>query len=345
VEKYLDYTVNVLEKLLKIPSPTGDTNKIIEILKHTFEDMGLKSKITIKRGLIVEVEGEIKDKVRVISAHADTLGAMVKDIKSNGRLLLTQLGGYSWHTVDGENCVISTLEGKKYTGTILFDKTSVHNYGDSPRNDKRDDKNMEIRIDERVYSKDDVESLGINVGDFVSFDTRTIVTESGFIKSRHLDDKVSVAIILGLCKYIVENNIVPKYTLNFLISNYEEVGHGAAFLPKNSFEILAIDMASPGQGQTSKEEYVTICAKDSSGPYDYELRKKLVGLAKEDYIEYAIDIFNFYGSDASAAVRAGNNVRHGLIGPGVDASHGYERTHKLGILNTLKLLGKYIESL
>jgi putative aminopeptidase FrvX len=159
VEKYLDYTVNVLEKLLKIPSPTGDTNKIIEILKHTFEDMGLKSKITIKRGLIVEVEGEIKDKVRVISAHADTLGAMVKDIKSNGRLLLTQLGGYSWHTVDGENCVISTLEGKKYTGTILFDKTSVHNYGDSPRNDKRDDKNMEIRIDERVYSKDDVESL------------------------------------------------------------------------------------------------------------------------------------------------------------------------------------------
>ncbi len=345
MEKYLDYTVNVLEKLLKISSPTGDTNKIIEILKHTFEDMGLKSKITIKRGLIVEVEGEIKDKVRVISAHADTLGAMVKDIKSNGRLLLTQLGGYSWHTVDGENCVISTLEGKKYTGTILFDKTSVHNYGDSPRNDKRDDKNMEIRIDERVYSKDDVESLGINVGDFVSFDTRTIVTESGFIKSRHLDDKVSVAIILGLCKYIVENNIVPKYTLNFLISNYEEVGHGAAFLPKNSFEILAIDMASPGQGQTSKEEYVTICAKDSSGPYDYELRKKLVGLAKEDYIEYAIDIFNFYGSDASAAVRAGNNVRHGLIGPGVDASHGYERTHKLGILNTLKLLGKYIESL
>ncbi|MBN1467786.1 MAG: M42 family metallopeptidase [Fusobacteriaceae bacterium] len=345
MEKYLDYTVNVLEKLLKIPSPTGDTNKIIEILKHTFEDMGLKSKITIKRGLIVEVEGEIKDKVRVISAHADTLGAMVKDIKSNGRLLLTQLGGYSWHTVDGENCVISTLEGKKYTGTILFDKTSVHNYGDSPRNDKRDDKNMEIRIDERVYSKDDVESLGINVGDFVSFDTRTTVTESGFIKSRHLDDKVSVAIILGLCKYIVENNIIPKYTLNFLISNYEEVGHGAAFLPKNSFEILAIDMASPGQGQTSKEEYVTICAKDSSGPYDYELRKKLVGLAKEDYIEYAIDIFNFYGSDASAAVRAGNNVRHGLIGPGVDASHGYERTHKLGILNTLKLLGKYIESL
>lgn len=345
MERYLDYTVNVLEKLLKIPSPTGDTNKIIEILKHTFEDMGLKSKITIKRGLIVEVEGEIKDKVRVISAHADTLGAMVKNIKSNGRLLLTQLGGYSWHTVDGENCIISTLEGKKYTGTILFDKTSVHNYGDSPRNDKRDDKNMEVRIDERVYSKDDVDSLGINVGDFVSFDTRTIVTESGFIKSRHLDDKVSVAIILGLCKYIVENNITPKYTLNFLISNYEEVGHGAAFLPKNSFEILAIDMASPGQGQTSKEEYVTICAKDSSGPYDYELRKKLVGLAKEDYIEYAIDIFNFYGSDASAAVRAGNNVRHGLIGPGVDASHGYERTHKLGILNTLKLLGKYIESL
>lgn len=343
MKNYLDYTVDILEELLNIPSPTGDTNKIIEVVRHHFMDLGLKTKINVKNGLCVELKGEIEDKIKVVSAHVDTLGAMVKEIKSNGRLILTQLGSYSWHSVDGENCVISTMEGKKYTGTILFNKSSVHNYGNAPRDEKRDDKNMEVRIDELVYSKEDTEKLGISVGDFVSFDTRTIVTSSGFIKSRHLDDKVSVATILGVAKYLTDNKIKPKYTINFLISNYEEVGHGASYLPEKAFEILAIDMASPGEGQTSTEEAVTICAKDSSGPYDFDMRKRLVEMAKEDGIDYKIDIYNYYGSDASAAVRAGNMVRHGLIGPGVDASHGYERTHKKGILNTLKLLQRYIE--
>ncbi len=343
MKNYLDYTVDILEELLNIPSPTGDTNKIIEVVRHHFMDLGLKTKINVKNGLCVELKGEIEDKIKVVSAHVDTLGAMVKEIKSNGRLTLTQLGSYSWHSVDGENCVISTLDGKKYTGTILFNKSSVHNYGNAPRDEKREDKNMEVRIDELVYSKEDAEKLGISVGDFVSFDTRTVVTSNGFIKSRHLDDKVSVATILGVAKYLTENKIRPKYTINFLISNYEEVGHGASYLPEKAFEILAIDMASPGEGQTSIEEAVTICAKDSSGPYDFDMRKRLVEMAKEDGIDYKIDIYNYYGSDASAAVRAGNMVRHGLIGPGVDASHGYERTHKKGILNTLKLLQRYIE--
>ena len=343
MKNYLDYTVDILEELLNIPSPTGDTNKIIEVVRHHFMDLGLKTKINVKNGLCVELKGEIEDKIKVVSAHVDTLGAMVKEIKSNGRLTLTQLGSYSWHSVDGENCVISTLDGKKYTGTILFNKSSVHNYGNAPRDEKREDKNMEVRIDELVYSKEDAAKLGISVGDFVSFDTRTVVTSNGFIKSRHLDDKVSVATILGVAKYLTENKIRPKYTINFLISNYEEVGHGASYLPEKAFEILAIDMASPGEGQTSTEEAVTICAKDSSGPYDFDMRKRLVEMAKEDGIDYKIDIYNYYGSDASAAVRAGNMVRHGLIGPGVDASHGYERTHKKGILNTLKLLQRYIE--
>lgn len=343
MKNYLDYTVDILEELLNISSPTGDTNKIIEVVKKHFLDLGLKAKINVKSGLCVELKGDIDEKVKVVSAHVDTLGAMVKEIKPNGRLRLTQLGSYSWHSVDGENCVISTLEGKKYTGTILFDKTSVHNYGTAPKDDKRDDKNMEVRIDETVFSKEDTENLGISVGDFVSFETRTVITPSGYIKSRHLDDKVSVAVILGVCKYLAENKIRPKYTINFVISNYEEVGHGAAYLPPKAFEILAIDMASPGEGQTSKEEEVTICAKDSSGPYDFEMRKRLIEMAKDEGIDYKVDIYNYYGSDASAAVRAGNMVRHGLIGPGVDASHGYERTHKKGILNTLKLLQRYIE--
>lgn len=343
MKNYLDYTVNIMEELLNIPSPSGDTSKIIEVVKHQFMDMGLKTKINVKGGLCVELKGEIQDKVKVVSAHVDTLGAMVKEIKPNGRLRLTQIGGYSWNSVDGENCTISTIENKKFTGTILFEKTSVHNYGNAPRDDKREDKNMEVRIDEEVFSKADAEALGINIGDFIYFDSRTIITESGFIKSRHLDDKASVAIILGVAKYLTENKIKPKYTINFLISNYEEVGHGASYLPEKAFEILAIDMASPGDGQTSTEQAVTICAKDSSGPYDFDMRKRLVEMAKEDGLDYKIDIYNHYGSDASAALRAGNMVRHGLIGPGVDASHGYERTHKKGVLNTLKLLQRYIE--
>lgn len=343
MKNYLDYTVNILEELLNIPSPTGDTNKIIEIVKHHFADLGLKTKLNVKNGLTVEFKGEIEDKIKVVSAHVDTLGAMVKEIKNNGRLKLTQIGGYHWNSVEGENCTISTIEGKKYTGTIMYDKTSIHNYGNSSKNDIRDEKNMEVRLDELVCSKDDVEDLGINIGDFISFDTRTVITKNGFIKSRHLDDKVSVAIILGVCKYLTENKIKPKYTINFLISNYEEVGHGASYLPEKAFEILAVDMASSGEGQNSTEETVTICAKDTSGPYDFDLRKRLVELAKEDNIDYRIDIFNHYGSDASTAVKAGNMVSHGLIGPGVDASHAYERTHIKGVLNTLKLLQKYIE--
>ena len=343
MKNYLDYTVNILQELLEIPSPSGDTSKIIEVVRRNFMDLGLKTKVNVKNNLLVEVKGEIEDKIKVVSAHVDTLGAMVKEIKSNGRLKLSQIGGYSWNSIEGENCIISTLEGKKYTGTILFEKTSVHNYGVISKEEKREEKNMEVRIDELVYSKESVEELGINVGDFIYFNPRTELTSSGFIKSRHLDDKVSVAIILGVCKYIVENKIKPKYTINFLISNYEEVGHGITILPNNTFEILAIDMASPGEGQTSTEETVSICAKDSSGPYDLELRKRLVELAKDEGIDYKIDIYNYYSSDASSAIKSGNVVRHGLIGAGVDSSHGYERTHKNGILNTIKLLQRYIE--
>ena len=197
--------------------------------------------------------------------------------------------------------------------------------------------NMEIRLDEKVSSKEDVEKLGINVG-ILYFDPRVTITPSGFIKSRHLDDKAGVACLLGMAKYLVDNNITPKYTTNLFISNYEEVGHGAsAAIPEKTFEFIAIDMAAPGLGQTSDEFSVTICAKDSSGPYDLELRQRLVKLAEENGLNYKIDIYPYYGSDGSAALRAGYDFKVGLIGPGVDASHSYERTHREAIENTIKL--------
>ena len=335
------YMVEKLVDILNIPSPSGDTSKGIERCKIEFEKLDIEVETTPKGALKATIVGEKKES-RIIAAHIDTLGAMVKEISSNGTLKLTQIGGYSWNSVDGEYCTISTIEGKEYRGTILFEKSSVHNYGDAPKSDKRTEDNMIVRLDELVETKEDIEKLGINVGDFVYFDPRVEVTESGFIKSRHLDNKAGVAIILGVCKYLLENKIVPEYTLEFFISNYEEVGHGAAGIAGElTREILAIDMASPGIGQTSKENKVTICAKDSSGPYDLEMKKRLVNLSKENNIDYVIDTYRHYGSDASALLRGGAQIRHALIGPGVDASHSYERTHVEGLLNTAKLVIEY----
>ena len=333
-----------LEKLLNIPSPTGDTEAALKYVEDEFKKLALETYRNNKGALIGVLEGENTDKEVTLSAHVDTLGAMVKEIKANGRLKLTQLGGYVWDTVEGEYVTIKNFEGKEYTGTILTTKASSHVHGSGTKDINRDEHNLEVRIDERVESAEDVrEKLGIEVGDFVYLNPRCEVTESGYIKSRHLDDKAGVISILGICEYLVENNIKPKYTTNFFISNYEEVGHGAsASIPEKTFEFLAIDMAAPGTGQSSKEEKVTICAKDSTGPYDLELRNRLVKLAREEDIDYVVDIYPYYGSDASAALRAGGDFKAGLIGPGVDASHSYERTHKDAIENTIKLGVAYL---
>ncbi len=334
----MDYIIKNLEELLNIPSPTGNTDRAVEFVEDRFKELGIQTRRTNKGALIATIVGENTDKEVTLSGHVDTLGGMVKEVKSNGKLKITQLGGYAWNTIEGEHVVIETMEGKKYTGTIMTTKASSHVHGSETSSIERNAENMEIRIDERVNSKEDTLKLGINVGDFVSFDPRTLVTDSGFIKSRHLDDKAGVISILGMAKHLVENNLKPKYTTNFFITTFEEVGHGAATsIPEKTFEFLAIDMAAPGEGQTSDEFSVTICAKDSSGPYDYDFRKRLINLAKKEDLSYQVDIYPFYGSDASAALRAGYDIRAALIGPGVDASHSFERIHIESVENTIKL--------
>lgn len=334
----MNYINHTLEELLKIPSPTGNTKKAISYIEKKFNELGIPSKRTTKGALLARIEGKNKDKEITLSAHVDTLGGMVKEIKSNGRLKISQLGGYVWNSIEGEYVHIETLDGTIYSGTVMTNKASSHVHGAETANVKRTIDNMEIRIDERVSSEEDVLALGINVGDFVSFEPRFVASKSGFIKSRHLDDKAGVVSMLGMAKYLVENNITPNFTTNFFISTYEEVGHGACTsIPEKTFEFIAIDMAAPGEGQTSDEFSVTICAKDSSGPYDYELRKRLIHLAKSEGINYKIDIYPYYGSDGSAALRAGYDFKVGLIGPGVDASHSFERTHIEAIENTIQL--------
>ncbi len=338
MEISMNYVIEKLEELLRIPSPTGNTEKAISFVENEFKTLGIPTYRNNKGALIATIEGKNQDKEVTLSAHVDTLGGMVKEVKDNGRLKITQLGGYVWSTIEGEYATIETMDEKTYTGTILTTKASSHVHGEGTKNIERNIDNMEIRIDEKVLNKDDVLKLGINVGDFVFFDPRTTVTDTGFVKSRHLDDKACVAALLGIAKYLIDNNIKPNYTTNFFISNYEEVGHGASSsIPEKTFEFIAVDMAAPGEGQTSDEYSVTICAKDSTGPYDYELRKRLINLAKENNLNYKIDIYPYYGSDGSAALRAGYDFKVGLIGPGVDASHSFERTHKEAIENTIKL--------
>jgi putative aminopeptidase FrvX len=274
----------------------------------------------------------------------DTLGAMVKEIKSSGRLKLTKVGGYSMNTIEGEYVQIHTVDGRVFTGTVLVNKASTHVHGPEHDKQERNEANMEVRLDEKVHNRADVENLGIQVGDFVSLDPRAQLTETGFVKSRHLDDKACAGVLLGLAKEIVEDKIELAATTHFFISNYEEVGHGAAgVFPAETAEVIALDMAAVGEGQTSDEYSCTICVKDSSGPYDYELSRRLQYLASDQGIPYKVDIYPYYGSDASAALRAGGQFKAALVGPGIDASHSYERCHVDSLEATAWLMLEYLK--
>ena len=332
-----NYVKNLLEELLNIYSPTGDTENAICFMEKKFKELNIPCRRTNKNALIATIEGEEKEAI-TFSGHVDTLGLMVKEIKANGRLAFSLVGGFSPTSVETENVFIKTYNGKLIPGTALYNEASVHIY-DTTTTGQRSIKNMEIRIDEDVKTAVDV---GISVGDFICLDPRCRIYDSGFIKSRHLDDKACIAAMMGLAKHLVENKIKPKNTINFFISNYEEIGHGSSFVPENTVEFFAVDMAAPGVGQESDEKAVTICAMDSTTPYDLGMRNKLRKIAEEKKIDYRIDIYPHYGSDATAALRAGHDIRCALIGPGVDASHSYERTHILGIENTYKLMLEYL---
>ncbi len=345
MEVPVQYMIEAFTSLAQIPSPTGNASKAIQWVQEAFEQLGYTVTRTNKGSVMVSIKGENDRQHRLLTAHVDTLGAMVKEIKSNGRLRLTNIGGFTWNAVEGEYCQIEAADGRMFTGTILTTQASVHVYGREAGKLERTESVMEVRLDERVTSKQDVLDLGINVGDFVSFDPRVTVTESGFIKSRHLDDKASVAIILGVMKQLKESGIELPFTTHFYICNNEEIGYGAnSNIPEKTVEYLAVDMGAIGEGQTTDEYCVSICAKDSSGPYHYGFRKHLTALAEQLGLNYQVDIYPSYNSDASAALRAGFDIVHGLVGPGVDASHSFERTHRDAFENTGKLLLAYLQS-
>lgn len=339
---YAIFAADKAKELLNIDSPTGFTKEASVWVKEAFEALGCKAEYTTKGGVLVDLGGIDENDALLLAAHTDTLGAMVSEIKSNGRLKVTNLGGLRAENTEAENVRIYTRDEKVYEGTLQLCNASVHvngSYGDT----KRGFDTLEVVIDEDVHSAEDCRKLGIENGDIVCVEPKTRITESGYIKSRFLDDKLSVGILLGLAKYINDNNIRLNKKLYAHITVYEEVGHGgSASLPNGVTEVISVDMGCVGEGISCTEKQVSICAKDSGGPYSYDVVGRLIEAAKKEGADYSVDVYPHYGSDVEAALNAGYDIRHGLIGPGVYASHGYERSHLDGVLNTLKVLKGYL---
>ena len=336
MNKYTEFAVEKTCELLAIDSPSGFTAGAVRYVKEEFEALGFSATVTVKGGVLVDLGGEDSELGGLLlEAHADTLGGMVAELKGNGRLRITNLGGMRAENAECENVRVYTRGGNVYEGTLQLINPSVHvngQYADT----KRTFDTTEIVLDEDVSTVEDLKNLGLEVGDIVAFDPRTRVTESGYIKSRFLDDKLSVGILLGFAKYIKDNGIELARRTYLHITVYEEVGHGgAASVPAGVTEAISVDMGCVGAGLNCTERQVSICAKDSHGPYNYDMVGRLIEAAKSEGADYAVDVYPYYGSDVEATLSAGYDIRHGLIGAGVYASHGYERSHKDGVRNTL----------
>lgn len=336
MKHYLDYIAEQLKALTAIPSPTGYTKNVTAYVHQTLTDLGYEPHYSQKGNVEVTLGGE--GHPLLLAAHLDTLGAMVRSVKSNGRLRPTTLGGHQWSTADGENCVVITREGKTYTGVVLNSEPSSHV---ADKAVECTEANMEILLDENISTKEDALALGIQNGDIIAMDPRTVITESGYIKSRFLDDKLSAAILLGFAKYAKDEAVTFSRKISLLFTVYEEVGHGGCFIPEDTEEMISVDMGCVGDDLECTEKQVSICAKDSGGPYNYETTSALIHAAKTAGLDFAIDVYPHYGSDVEATLRSGYDIRHGLIGPGVYASHNYERSHMDGVKNTFLLLKEY----
>ncbi len=341
----MDAMTQFMVDLLNIPSPTGYHQEAIAFTKQAFAGLNLPDfsiTETRKGALLMTWRGDASDNPVGLTAHLDTLGFMVKEIKSDGNLRLSAIGGINWSGAEFENCTVRTYDNRRYRGTIILTNPSTHVNRDAQKKE-RNDETMELRLDVRTTSKADTEKLGISVGDFVFVDPRIEVIDTGFIRSRFLDDKAGVAVIYGALAALNAAGLKPAQDTIILIANYEEVGHGgSAGFPDNLAELLAIDMGAIGQGQNGDEFSVSICVKDGGGPYHFDMNNKLRRLADTHAVDYRTDIYVYYSSDGTAFWRAGGDAKVGLIGPGVSGSHGYERTHKDALHHSAHLIARYV---
>ncbi len=337
-----EYLMRVLQDLLNTPSPTGDTEWVISFVQQELDSIGIQSVRTHKGALVANLEGLRDDRPRALSSHVDTLGAMVAQIKSNGRLKMTALNSLMWPTVESEGVWVQTRSGRQVRGSIVLANGAGHVNKEAPTA-KRDADSMEIRVDERTSSADETRMLGIEVGDFVYVDPRAELSPSGFVRSRFLDDKACVACALAALKALKDAGVSTAQRTHALFSNYEEVGHGGYDgLPEDLAEMLVLDMACVGEGIQGDEFHCSICLKDSGGPYSKRLTDKIRRIAEAAGVDLKPDIYPYYGSDGTMYWRAGGNAEVALIGPGVDTSHGYERTHSDALLDTALLVAEYL---
>ena len=342
-KRYAEYAVEQARALLAIDSPTGFTAAAEAQLLEVLTGLGYAPVHTAKGGVLADLGGADAENGLLLEAHIDTLGAMVAEVKGSGSLRVTPLGGLPPVMANTENCRVYTRFHGSLEGTFQICNASTH-VNDNLRKLVPDYDNCEVLLDEPVTSAAETRALGVEVGDIVCLEPRTRVTEKGYIKSRFLDDKLSAGILLAFAKYLKDAGLTPARRLYLHFTVYEEVGHGGAgSVPAGVTEAISVDMGCVGSGLQCTERQVSICAKDSGGPYSYEVVKKLISAAKAEGADYAVDIYPHYGSDVEATLGAGWDLRHGLIGPGVYASHGYERSHKDGVENTLKVLVGYIQ--
>ncbi len=337
------FLLDFLTKLLNIPSPTGHSEAAVAFTEETLKGFAaLSLRRTRKGALAATWRGDQDEGPRALTAHVDTLGGIVKEVKSNGRLKLSRIGGFAWNTIEGEGCSVLTRSGRQVRGSILLTKASSHVFGAEVGDMKRGEDTLEVRLDARTMSAKETLELGVGVGDFVAFDPRVEVN-AGFVRSRHLDDKACVAVIVAAVKAISDAGRRPARTTTLFISNYEEVGHGAAAgIPADVEELLAVDMAAVGEGQNSDEFHASLCVKDSGGPYHHDMSNRLRALAEKNEIPYKVDVYSYYHSDGEVWWNAGADAAVALIGPGVDASHNYERTHTEALVGTVKWVMAYL---
>lgn len=336
------FLLDNLQTLLAIPSPTGFTDQAMSWLKEQVISYGYDITPTTKGSFMVQIEGRDQGPARFLAAHVDTLGAMVREIKSDGRLKIVKIGGLPYVAAEAAQVEVHTRDGKKFEGTIMPLKSSVHLDRDEVNSTVRTQDNIEVRLDEIVKDAEEVRKLGIEVGDYITLDPMTRLTPSGFIKSRFLDDKSCCAILLSVLKQLKVEP--PKHKTIVMFSDYEEVGHGIYGLPDDISEILSVDIGVVGPTQTAKDDQVTIFAKDGATPYDFKLTTQLVDLCREHKIDYNVDVIDAYASDASSAIQRGIDVRFGCIGPGVESTHHYERTHIKSLEQTYDLLIRYLQA-
>lgn len=337
----LSYVKSIINKIFLTDSPTGFSENIDKVLMEELLHLGYEADVTNKGNIKIFIKGRDSSKKVATSAHVDTLGLMVRSINCDGTLSVTNVGGPSLPTLDGEYCKVYTRDNKVYTGTIICKSASVHVYEDAKTAPRNLD-TLVVRLDEVVKCKNDVLKLGIQNGDYICYDPKTVLTDSGFLKSRFIDDKGSVIGILGVLKEMKDKNVIPHYDTFVYFVNQEEVGHGASSVDSSIDEFVTVDMGCVGKDLAGNEFAVSICAKDSGGPYSYDLTSRLIEIAKNKNLNYTVDIFPYYGSDIGAAWRAGLDAKGALIGQGVAGSHGAERTHLDGINNTMELLYAYL---